>query len=247
MIIVRASKIIQYLKVLNADIIGLQEVTPKFLQKLVKYNWVKDNYYLSEITGRSFCGYGNILMTKLQPTGIFCRPLESKMGRNLIFAEFRLASSFGNVSILRIGVVHLESLDKNIEIRKLQLQQIANSLTKPINGTKLNAILMGDFNIDPNSQEEIESINEILVDFKDCGTLLSEIPQPTKHINYPQDDKLPVRHDRIMLSSTGKKITLTSFDTFGNDPLSKDEITCFPSDHLGIYCDFEVQKPKIIK
>ena len=245
MFIVRADNIIKILEDSNADIIGLQEVIPRFLKKLLTCKWVRDSYYITETTGDSFCGYGNIIMSTLRPSAFYTRPLESLMGRQLVMGEFRLTSPAGNPHILRIGCVHLESLSGNHELRNFQFKQIAPALLYPVAGTKVHAILMGDFNLDPESQEEIDSVKKELPEFSDCWvTCNNNIPGPTRFVNYPENGKHPVRYDRILTYSTRNIISPAECNTFGSskiDIASKSEKydTVFPSDHLGLSCNLE--------
>merc|ERR1712137_253921 len=231
--------------------IGLQEVLPKFLKKLVACPWVKENYYLTDVTGNSFCGYGNIIMSLLRPSGFFTKCLESYMGRQLVMGEFIINNSNSrSLEILRVGVVHMESTTKLGEIRKEQFRQIFPVLTAPVTGIKyIHSILMGDFNLDPNSPEEIESVRaELGEEFTDCWTYChseSGDSGNTRFVNYPEGNE-PVRYDRILLSTRKNRIVPKTIATFGSSALevpsaSEKYDVVFPSDHLGLLCDFEFQ------
>lgn len=61
----RVQKIIEILNNSNADIIGLQEVTQSFLIQLLREDWVKLNYYVSDsIQGTTVNPYGQLLLSK---------------------------------------------------------------------------------------------------------------------------------------------------------------------------------------
>lgn len=249
-ILARCDAIINILKDSKAEVIGLQEVIPKFLTKLVQCSWVQENYYITDVSGNSFCGYGTIIMTLLRPSGFYARPLESLMGRQLIMCEFVLNNPHAKVlEILRIGAVHMESLQKCSDIRKDQFRQILPMLTREVPGYKyVHSILMGDFNLDPKSPEEIESVRaELGTDFIDCWTMIHpNTSGETRFINYPEEGRQPVRYDRILLCTKKNRIIPTQISTFGSTPLEiksgcEEYDTVFPSDHLGLVCDFTVK------
>lgn len=61
----RIEKLIEILKYSNADIIGLQEVTQSFLIQLLREDWVKNTYYISDsIQGTTVNPYGQLLLSK---------------------------------------------------------------------------------------------------------------------------------------------------------------------------------------
>ena len=233
----------------NADIVGLQEVTPRFLKVLTATSWIRENYYVTEITGNSFCGYGNILMTTMRPRSFYTRPLESLMGRQLIMSEFVLSTPSGAPELLRVGTVHLESLAGNYEIRNFQFKQIFPLLTSPAPGFRhVHSVLMGDFNLDPSSQEEIDSVQTTFGnDFVDCWTYCSHgSPGSTRYVNYPEEGKEAVRFDRIILSSKENRITPKTMVTVGSEALESPSLCeeydqVFPSDHLGLLCECTIQ------
>ena len=252
--VARCDSIIKILKESRADIIGLQEVTPRFVRKLAACSWVQDNYYVTDPTGNSFCGYGNIILTLLRPSCFYTKPLESMMGRQLVMGEFILSNPVSKtLEILRVGVVHMESLSKSSSVRRDQFRQIYPMLANPVPGYKyVHSILMGDFNLDPKSSEEVESVQaELGQNFMDCWSACHpDDGGCTRFVNYPEEGKEPVRYDRILLNSKRNRITPVHINTFGETAIdmvsgSDRYDTVFPSDHLGLVCDFEVDfKPK---
>jgi len=243
----RTQALLKILHDSNADIIGLQEVIPRFLKVLTHTPWVRENYFISEVTGESFCGYGNIIMTTMRPRCFYTRPLESLMGRQLIMSEFAMSTPSG-VEILRVGTVHMESLVGNYELRNFQFKQIFPLLTDPVPGYKhVHCFLMGDFNLDPCSQEELDSVQTQFDQFVDCWTSCCHgSPGGTRYVNYPEEGKNPVRFDRIILHSKENRIIPQSVVTIGSEALktpsldeSYDQV--FPSDHLGLLCECRVE------
>lgn len=243
----RTDFLIKLLENSKAEIIGLQEVIPKFLRKLLNQQWVKDSYYLTEITGNSFCGYGNIIMTSLRPSCFYTIPLESFMGRQLIVAEFIVTTRSGSLETLRVGVVHLESLASNHELRAYQCKQIFPFLSLPDQQTKrVHAVLMGDFNYDPKSKEE-ENVTAVPEQpFLDCWHSANpDDDGPTRYVNYPEENKHPVRLDRILLHSPNARVHPISCVTLGSECVPMESKNpeyqvVYPSDHLGLLCHLQV-------
>mgnify|MGYP001057621235 CR=1 FL=1 len=61
----RNQKLIEILKNSNADIIGLQEVTQSFLIQLLREDWVKNTYYISDSSqGTTVNPYGQLMLSK---------------------------------------------------------------------------------------------------------------------------------------------------------------------------------------
>jgi len=62
---IRLPFLMQALENTEADIIALQEVTPEFLKWILLQEWVRQSYYVSDITGSTITPYGNLLLSKL--------------------------------------------------------------------------------------------------------------------------------------------------------------------------------------
>ncbi|CAF4995666.1 unnamed protein product, partial [Rotaria sp. Silwood1] len=140
----------------QAQIIGLQEMTKNTLQQLASQSFVKERYYLSYIDGRTFNSwYGVVLLIDIRlhisNINLIDFP-QSTMGRRLILAEIKLDQN----EIVRIGTVHLESLD-NKEQRSCQL----DICQKEFNHSSGSYILMGDFNFRGDDQENIDQFNRL--------------------------------------------------------------------------------------
>ncbi|CAF3791537.1 unnamed protein product [Rotaria magnacalcarata] len=217
----------------QAQIIGLQEMTKNILQQLSAQSFVQERYYLSDVDGRTFNGwYGVILLIDIRlhisNLNLINFP-QSNMGRRLIFAEIKLDEN----EILRIGTVHLESLDN----REQRLRQL-DICQKILNRSPGSYILMGDFNFHAHGQENIDQFNR-LQQWIDCWTYLmgshnhgftvdTEMNSMAKlHNRVPNQS----RYDRIILRS--QTIILTEIEILGNQLVANPgHLNIFPSDHF---------------
>ena len=91
----RFRAIIQLLRESDADIIALQEITPASLEIFLQTDWVRDNYFISDISGSTLCSlnssqtnYGVILLSRIPIKNLNLYPLTSVMGRHVLIAEF---------------------------------------------------------------------------------------------------------------------------------------------------------------
>lgn len=54
----RMKGIISEIEKVNADFVCMQEVKKDLLQEIISHPYVKENYYLTDISGKTFGGYG---------------------------------------------------------------------------------------------------------------------------------------------------------------------------------------------
>ncbi|CAF3118352.1 unnamed protein product [Rotaria sp. Silwood2] len=227
----------------EAQIIGLQEMTTNILQHLLAQKFVQQRYYLSDIDGRTFNGwYGVVLLIDIRLNISHLNLMnfpQSTMGRRLLFAEIKLDQN----EILRIGTVHLESLD-NKQQRLCQLD-ICRKVFNHFPGT---CILMGDFNFNAHGQENIDQFKALpewidvwtyLMGYDNHGyTFDTEKNSMTKFHNKISDQS---RYDRIILQS--QTIIPTQIEILGNKSIANDRhLHIFPSDHFGLTAIFEKKK-----
>ncbi len=112
-------------------------MTKTILQQLLAQPFVQQRYYISDPDGRTFNGwYGVILLIDIRlhisHLNLINFP-QSTMGRRLILAEIKLDEN----EILRIGTVHLESLNN----KQQRLCQLDIRMSK-IDSIILQAILI---------------------------------------------------------------------------------------------------------
>lgn len=224
----------------NAQIIGLQEMTKHVLQQLLEQPFIQQRYYISDVDGRTFNGwYGVVLLIDLHlfisNVNVFSFP-QSNMGRRLLLADIKLDEN----ELLRIGTVHLESLNSRQE-RQNQLQ-IAQNI---FNYTPATCILMGDFNFNAHQQENIEQFKALpnwidvwarLMGTQNPGfTYDTEANAMTKANNESIDRS---RIDRIILKS--QTIIPTEIEILGTKPIGNiGQLNIHPSDHFGLTAVFE--------
>lgn len=192
----RLNFLIDLLEKDQADIVGLQEVTPVIISKLMAHQVIQKSFAISNC---SVDPYGVAFLIRKKITAI-CQvtfnfiPLTSKMSRNLLIAILTFedsnlfltaASDFQDVSqqkefsqpkkeaTIAIATVHLESLN-NGKIRKIQLEECQKALEK-----YPSKVLMGDFNFDATKNYikaekilENDIMIEILHDYMDVWSYL---------------------------------------------------------------------------
>lgn len=218
-------------------------MTQHILQQLLAEPFVQERYCISDVDGRSFNGwYGVVLLidTRLHISHLnLINFPQSAMGRRLVLAEIKLDQD----EILRIGTVHLESLN-NKQQRLCQL----NICQKIFNRSPATSILMGDFNFNAHDQENIDQFKALpgwtdvwmnLMGANNPGfTFDTEINAMTK-ANTDGSDRS--RIDRIILRS--QTIIPTEIEILGNQSTGNHgHISVFPSDHFGLTAVFEKKK-----
>ncbi|CAF1492393.1 unnamed protein product [Rotaria sordida] len=240
---IRFNSLCDILNKSQAQIIGLQEMTTNILQQLLLQEFVQERYYLSDVDGRTFTGWYGVLL--LIDSRFYVSKLslinfpQSKMGRRLLLAEIKLDEN----EIIRIGTVHLESLDNKQE----RLSQL-DICRKVLNRSPATCILMGDFNFHACGQENIDQINRLpqwidvwiyLMGYDNHGyTFDTEMNSMTKIHNGSSDRS---RLDRIILLS--QTIIPTQIQILGNQPIAHHgQFYLFPSDHFGLTALFQKKK-----
>ncbi|KAG2385982.1 hypothetical protein C9374_003131 [Naegleria lovaniensis] len=231
---------LDFFEQVNPDIICLQEMIPNYIENnLLKRDFVRNNYIISDIDGTSVDPYGVMVLVKrsLPILDIRITSLTTRMGRKFIhvaFAKepitditlmekyFASASKGAYISQLEtmipcfavIGTVHLESLASKSS-RKTQLEQI-HPVLEHYSSSSLR-MLMGDFNFDSESKENENLTSGIFKDYTDVWYSL--YPQHViegKTFPYGPHRKGD-RLDRMMIKST---IFLPQkMEVFGKQPL----------------------------
>lgn len=231
----------------DADIIALQEVTPRFLSQLQSQPWVEGKYSLSGNT-KSLDPLGNLLLWKqnsFRPMGLYeCRD----GGRNRATI---VALKLGNQRILNVANVHLparsETNDRT-QARKRELGaviaklQILERLQKKIQST---ALILGDFNSGDQDPKLFQ--DDVFVDaWRHCEAtkdldgftfdwkrnIRAEKTRSHGHCGKP-----PRRIDRVLVGN----LDLNPFQcTLLGCPAHGDGGSFSPSDHFGIRVSFQV-------
>ncbi len=146
----------------GADVIGLQEVLPCYLEQLLRQSWVQEMYFLSHIRPSDMDPYGVLLLVRraLNPSRFFQLPLESVMERSLLVVEW---DDPGSGKRLRVATAHLESMNNFASTRKAQLDAISTALSGD------HVFFMGDFNLDPSYLENQQLLS---LGFQDTWAVL---------------------------------------------------------------------------
>ena len=185
---IRAQAIFGILSATKADIVCLQEVTPKFLSWLREEEFVRTNYALSDSVGTTLRGselaYGVVLLVRreLHLSSLRLHELPSQMSRALLLASLPLPTHE-----LRVATVHLESLDATV----LRLQQLTRICTILNEDGQASSVLAGDMNFGDKAPEEQVLCQAGFVDSANCGYTM-----PFDDVNCQ-----PLRIDRVFVSS----------------------------------------------
>ena len=214
-------------------------MTKYVLQQLLAQPFIQQRYYISDVDGRTFNGwYGVVLLIDIRLYVTHLNLInfpQTCMGRRLILAEIKLDEN----EILRIGTVHLESLN-NAEERQRQLNICRNIF----NRSPATCILMGDFNFSAHGQENIRQFQALpgwidvwanLMGVQNSGFTFDIVTNAMTKAN--SDACEPARIDRIILNSQTiipKNIEILGMKSIGN----QEHLPIFPSDHYGLTAVF---------
>jgi len=232
----RCSALFDIMKQTKADIICLQEVIPRFVQKLVKETWLQDNYYISDCDGSTVGSYGVMILSKIPVNQFVEYQLNSEMERSLLTAELII-----NSQNIKVATVHLESLDFSAPLRKEQLQKIF-----PLLKDVTTSLFMGDFNFCSSWKKEQENLDPEYQDIWDViypsGPLGATIGP-----NYPSPKYPPARFDRILIRSLNQSWKCQEVQLLGDKKVGiENNRDIFPSDHLGLLGIFAFRKLETI-
>lgn len=218
----------------NADAIALQEITPKSLEFILQSQWVRKQYYISDITGKTVTPYGVVLLSKIPLQKLLLYNLPSNMNRQFMVADLRV-----NGETLKLGTVHLESQKRSASIRAQQID-----LVFPMMENAEHSILMGDFNL-CSSWSENDRLDNSYQDL--WAVLRNDEPGYTEDTDInlmrleQKGKEKQVRFDRILLrSASGWQPK--SIEKIGTEPLFPERPNVFPSDHFGLVGKLRWQK-----
>lgn len=229
----RCDALLDIVRDCNADVIGLQEVTPEFLHRLLSKPWVRD-YYLSGIHSSTVEPYGVLLLSRVPVRRFFVHKLPTFMYRHLLVAELEV-----NEQTFQIGTVHLESMEEYAYMHQFQLNRIF-----PLLNQSDHAILMGDFNFCATWEEKKALIDSRYEDI--WAALRADEPGYTEDTDINlmrwliRNKPKHVRFDRILLRSPNWQAN--SIHLLGTKPVSPEQLDIFPSDHFGLVATIEFEE-----
>jgi tyrosyl-DNA phosphodiesterase 2 len=223
----RCAAVLSILAETSADVIALQEVTPRFLSALLAEPWVRAAYSVSRsklIDAR----YDVVMLSKLPVRHFVSHEISSDMGRKL--HALTIPTTRGS---LVIAGIHLESMKERTPTRLKQIEECT-----PILSRADASIWLGDFNSAPSSEED----EAIRCTFRDVWDELSEAPGYTRDTtkNAMLAKVKADRHqriDRVFLRGDGFQPTTVRM--LGTAPLPDTDGQVFPSDHFGLLAEIE--------
>jgi endonuclease/exonuclease/phosphatase family metal-dependent hydrolase len=242
----RYSEIFRICDKYSPDVICFQEVTIDFIAQLEMEQWCRDKYLVSDLSTsmKSFHGwYGVLMLVKktVQCQKLVMNTLVTGMSRSCLTAEILV-----NNQLVQIATVHLESLDTR-QIRAFQLRDICTNIL-----TNNTSILMGDFNFDDErnwdskDKRPIENLiftsDPVVSQYTDVWTQLKP-NDPGKSfdssVNKMINHQEMMRYDRVIYKST--HFHPLNIEMIGTRKLMTVRGThVFPSDHFGLYTQFQI-------
>eukprot|EP01060_Flectonema_neradi_P009396 TRINITY_DN166_c0_g1_i2.p1 TRINITY_DN166_c0_g1~~TRINITY_DN166_c0_g1_i2.p1 ORF type:complete len:393 (+),score=63.08 TRINITY_DN166_c0_g1_i2:67-1245(+) len=108
----------------DADIIGLNEVSPTFLKQLLESKWVQKSYLTTRVEqfDRPF---GNVLLSKIPIKSVHTIRLATKIKRQPDFVEFVM-----NGKKVGLTIAHLSAHVWKSDMRKTELMELAAQIKK---------------------------------------------------------------------------------------------------------------------
>jgi hypothetical protein len=210
------------------DLIGLQEVTPRQLERILAIDWVRSGFRVSDVTGETLEPHGVVLLSRLPIRNLTLIALPTRRDRKLLLAELDTASG-----PLAAAVTHLESGEDGAALRESQLEIIQRHLCRP--GP---ALLMGDLNFDLDRGRELRRLDPDMIDcWREVhGELPGNTLDAEENAMRASMDKSagPMRCDALLLRPGGLQWRPLSIWRIGMDPIVERDLMLYPSDHFGL-------------
>jgi len=228
----RFAALLEQIQQCDADVIALQEMTHNTLDLLVKSDWVRRDYWISDVRGITFRSYGVVLLSRLPIASMRLVDLQSAMDRKVLSID--LCSELRTV---RVAAVHLESTKERAIFRQRQLNAIFPQLDSAD-----DAVLMGDFNLCSTWPEENKHLDDRYIDM---WPALREDPGWTVDTDRNQmtfdakKKEKSVRFDRVLLRTRGDYWRPQSIKLLGDEPINEGYPVIHPSDHFGLSATIE--------
>ena len=223
----RCEALLRIVRDCRADVIALQEIMPDFLEVVLEMQWVRENYYVSDLKGDTVQPYGVLLLSRLPISRLYHCEMPSNMFREMLVAEYLI-----NGQTMKVATVHLESGRESARERVQQLDIIFPRLQDAP-----HTVLMGDFNfhscaweggyIDPSYGNMWDVLEGAEPDFAAAAVDLNAMLHREKM-------KQLLGFDRILLRSTAPGWQPQSIHLLGAEPISPEDSGVFPSDHFGL-------------
>jgi endonuclease/exonuclease/phosphatase family metal-dependent hydrolase len=233
----RIAALLRLVRGSGPDIVGLQEITPRHLEMILAEEWIRRDYWISDVSAETVVPHGVLLLSRMPIAHLALCELPSEKDRKLLVGQLEI-----NGQRIHAATVHLESAVTNTGLRLEQLDTVDTGLADAA-----HCVLMGDFNFDPRQAEEQARITGR---YRDLWTeLRGDEPGYTEDTDlnrmrliHKQREKR-ARVDRILLRSTRPGWDPVSIRRIGTRPVSPDEPDVFPSDHFGLVAELLWRDP----
>jgi len=224
----RIAAVLRLIERHRPDVIGLQEVTPENLERILADDWVRRRYRVSDATGETVQPHGVLLLSAVPLGSLALCHLPTEKDRKLLLAE--LETTCGP---LYVGTVHLESSPASTGMRLEQLDRVL-----PVLHGAEQALLMGDLNFDPADRGEQSRIEPGFTDLwqalrrEDPGHTVDSERNAMRYMHKQLSKR--ARFDRILLRSKGAVWRPISVDLIGTEAIAPEHPEVYPSDHFGL-------------
>ncbi|XP_075682678.1 tyrosyl-DNA phosphodiesterase 2 [Rhinoderma darwinii] len=229
----RARGVCSYVALYSPDIIFLQEVIPPY------YEYLKKRAVSYTIITGNEDGYFTAIMLKKTRVRLISKEIvtfpSTVMMRNLLIANVNICGH--NICLM---TSHLESTKEHSNERLKQLDIVLKKIQEVPPSTTV--LFAGDTNL---RDKEVEKIGGLPSNILDIWEFLGK----PEHCRYTWDTKMNnnlkisytsrLRFDRIFYRAAvdGSQVVPQSLDLVGTEKL---DCGRFPSDHWGLFCDFDV-------
>jgi poly(A) polymerase len=219
----------RFLGSLDADLLGLSEVTPALHRLLLAQGWV-DFYHVSDREGASVRPHGQLLLSRWPLRSAAVLPLTAT--RRVLCCDVQAPGG-----LLRVLVVHLVSnaTPGAEQQRRAELARVIELLEG-----HPRALVLGDFNLDEGEAQELLDGAQLRDLWRasfpqDPGFTYDPVGNPLAALF--SRDGVPRRYDRVLLRGPGE---LGGASLFADGPRA-DEQGLFLSDHAGVQLDLRLQ------
>lgn len=229
----RAIVLFRIVKDQDPDVICFQEVTSDFLKVLLREDWVRNLYFISDALGSTVVPYGVVILSKIPMKHLTIHTLPTNMGRRFLMCELEVSGC-----TIHIGTVHLESM-QNTQIRLQQLERI-QSITQSFS----NVFILGDFNFHVQSTE-----NRFIADL-DAWAKLHGLTDPQKSRRGPMIDRV-ISKSQVFVPTSMQVLGCEPVVPFDGHIIDIKDVTLaektfpleyYPSDHDGLSVVFHNSK-----
>ncbi|KAJ3007487.1 hypothetical protein HKX48_009101 [Thoreauomyces humboldtii] len=249
----RMKGVVDLLAEQDADVVCLQEVTGRALAIFLQSAFVRDNYHVTDGSGRTLGRYGVVILSKYLLHNTELCMIPTRMGRNLL----RTDVCFSGGAYVTVATVHLDSMQHSAERRQEQLRSIQELLgahekegRKMEDGSECSSrnrnrysnclftVLCGDFNL--TDKEGVTPLTDH--GWTDCWLEIkgqTDSNGATIGVNYRSDTYPPARFDRFYWRPCAPPLVYVEKAThvFGDQAIEMDGLQGYASDHLGVVLD----------